>query len=498
MKVGTCQCCSAPNVYVKQRPQDRKLACSLCIWGDDVAEEHRERGMKPHGPRPNITIVDLAHIKPTPTPTPTPPKEEPAPPPPPPPVPKEPPLSDTGKSRPWTDEERAYLGWALDHLPHKGRVAALLPIFPWRGQQGLRNGQNILRRHREKVCLACRAPVPTPGTRCQSCKDKGKERRQRILREGKCIRCGHALGSGSSATNCADCRQRTMKYRCRYTDKFKERRKQHPTDPRLKSKRILPWPACGNIKWAATLAANTQRPVIDLFGGSGEPLRIVHEFGGQAHHYNDIHPGLCDIARIAKLCKDHKPGSKLARNDEAQAVAQAVHNGNRDHSEAAKTIIDARKPGARNIQGLASNIRRLGRALANASITNEDATTLLQHPEQFPHNAIFLIDPPWPGADQHFDHRLTKDQWAELLDALLDLPDEQDYIILLGAERDALTLASRHMPYAPLFWRIHGALFSRSIVGLSPRLAREDDCGAIGEHRIDLAALGLLKDGPLA
>jgi len=457
LHLGTCQVCKTPKVYVKTRDQDGKLACSMCVWGDEATFP---KGTIPYGPKQERTP-----IVPPPKPTrprrnfilpPDPPPATPNPPPPPP-LPSHPPVKPNAKCLNWTEEEWAWIAYAIDFMPHKTRTKTLYTeVMPWRNDQGVRNAMNIMRRNRLSIC-PCGKSVPKPGQRCQPCTDKTKQNRLDRLKQGGCANCGNTLGHGSSGTLCADCRERRKKYKPKTAKRFRARRdaKGLTTDPRDASQRILPWPACGHVKWAVKLAAATRRPVVDLFGGSGEPLRLLHAHGGSPHHYNDLHHGLVELVQAAK-------------DNRIQPIVKAIKAG--DHSNiAASTFINARKPGAAFPRNFPRRMKTLGHALANTTISNEDATELLQTPDQFPKDAIFLIDPPWPGCAHLFDHN---PDFHMLLTLLLDLPYEQDYILMLGSEREALVLAARHMRHAPIYWRTFGSTFAKSIVSLSPRLAR--------------------------
>jgi len=117
------------------------------------------------------------------------------------------------------------------------------------------------------------------------------------------------------------------------------------------------------------------------------------------------------------------------------------------------------------------------------------ALDLLTKHSLFEPKSILRIDPPWPGCAAPFKHTLDDEQWARLFNGLLDLPDDIDFIISLGSERKALELVAQYMPHAPLYWRMSG-LYVRSIVCLSPRLARAYPSPGLGE-RINLQALGL-------
>ncbi len=487
LHLGTCQVCKTEKVYVKTRDQDRLLACSMCVWGDDATFP---KGTVPFGPK-----MERTPIVPPPKPLPvgecgcgntnvylwdekcakcscgllnkvttsprrfiTPPDPPPPPKaqrPPPPPLPRHPPVRPNAKCIHWTDEERAWIAYAIDFMPHKTRIKKLYrDVMPWRNDQGVRNAMNILRRHRLKIC-PCGNPVDKPGQRCKPCTDQTKQHRLDRLKNGCCATCGNALGKGSSGTLCADCRQRRKKYKHTTSKRFRARRDGLATDPRDASQRILPWPACGHVKWAAKLAANTRRPVVDLFGGSGEPLRLLHAHGGTPHHYNDLHRGLVELVQAAK-------------DNRTRPIVEAIKA--QDHSNlAADTFIKARKPGATLPRTFPRRMKTLGKALAKTTITNLDALDLLDQPDLFPNNAIFLIDPPWPGCTHLFDHQ---PDFPRLLTLLLDLPYEQDYILMLGSEREALVLASQHMRHAPIYWRIFGSTFAKSIVSLSPRLAK--------------------------
>jgi len=376
---------------------------------------------------------------------------------------------------PWTDDEWAIIHHALDHGNKGTRAKDCEALLPGRSRENIHNALNIARRRRAKLCIHCGQAPQTPGhASCEPCRTKQREQRRARIKNGCCASCGDSLDQpGCSGTHCPRCRQRRKKYVPKDNKRFTAK------SPRDKSRRILPWPACGHIKWAARLAAATQRPVIDPFGGSGEPLRLVHEHGGCPHAYYDLHPGVVALVQAAKD----------GRQDE---VAEAIKNHDL-YNRAAATYINARKPGALYDRRFTLNMKRLGQALSETTVQQANALNLLREPDLFPTNAIFIIDPPWPGSTTAppFEYTLDDEDYSILMTALLDLPYEQDYILMLGSEREALTLAAQHMRHAPLYWRAHGPRFTKSIVSLSPRLAREAPDGEALGIPIHLEALGL-------
>ena len=404
---------------------------------------------------------------------------------------------------PWTEEEWAIIADGLDNGNKGTRGKDLEPRLPGRCRKSIHNALNALRRRRAMVCMACcKTPVKTAGSRCQPCRDKANQHQRHLVRTGRCANCGRPLGEGSSATRCSVCREKRKKYAPAIAKNFRERVKNLPSknkDPRLKCQRILPWPACGLGKWASVLAAKTKRPVVDAFGGSGEPLRLVHAFDGHVAGYNDMHPGLVAIARCAKRGLETKVGQaykEMNQLDDFLSLDQTDWTKEPIARHAAYTILKARwiqKFKRSTSKFRPGKLKHLGAALRSkdATITNFDGIQLIQdHHGYQPENAIFLIDPPWPGNDKQFEFKLEQNQWPKLLNALLDLPYEQDYIIMLGAERLALQLLAKHMPHAPCFWRASGSLYAKSIVSLSPRLARSNPSEGIGMP-IDFKKFGL-------
>lgn len=351
----------------------------------------------------------------------------------------------------WTEQELAVLQAFLSSLPPPyrpphGYTVALRVLLPNRQDQDIRNGFNILRRKLARICN-CGQPLPSASTtRCPTCTQVTRDRRSGRLAQGLCGTCGQKLGLGSSSTMCPSCRERHQKYLPAQARRFREqhgRQDRTKTNP-LASQRILPWPACGHSRWMAELAAATPtRPVIDLFGGTGELLRLVAAFGGKAHAYYDLDP------RIANL------------------VAHAVHGFNL--TPEADALIYPPGLTRKNRATRTRRLKLLGDTLRPTNVECRDALDVLKDANQ-PKNAIFLADPPWPGTDHPACARV--DHHA-LLDALLHLPEGQDFILSLGAERQALEIAAKHLPSDQpkgLYWRRSGPYGVRGFLILSHNL----------------------------
>jgi len=396
------------------------------------------------------------------------------------------------KQRPWTPAELALVEDALDNGNKSTRATDLAAKLTGRSRAQCHNALNGVRRKRGGLCIAgCGSPAQPRYSTCAQCRTKSRDRRLAWLKNQACSFCGDPLGEGASATTCKRCRERRRSYNS-YNQTTLPKNKSPNQDPRLKSRRVLPWPACGHTKWAANVAAQTQRPVIDPFAGSGEPLRLVHDLGGCPHHYNDMHPGVYALAQCAKQGLERSVAlcvKEMLLKDQLLAPLDSS-----TPAIAAYTYLKARwskptKPLYNN--NITTNLKYLGRALQKAKVTNLDALSLVTNPHQQPYNALWLIDPPWPGNDKQFEHKLNPDQWATLLNALANLPDQQDFIIMIGAERLAIQLLALHLPNAPAFWRLSGSFYTKSIVVLSPRLARQNEAAA--GQPIDYASLGLAQ-----
>ncbi len=389
-----------------------------------------------------------------------------------------------GTTTPWTAGEWAVIHYAIDYGTSGTRAMDCEPFLPGRSRHNIHNALNLARRRKTGLCQrGCGQPKDPGHASCTACRTKARNRRKALIATGRCP-CGDDIDQpGSSGTHCPRCRNKRKKYRPTTSKKFREQLKARPKAQArataTKSRRILPWPACGHVKWAAEIAAKTKRPVIDLFGGSGEPLRLVDMHGGDPHAYYDINPGLTAFVQACKF------------DDAISVVIQAIY-GNDTSNPIVQTYLKARrgKPGAP--KALRANMQLLGKALRNTIVECQDALYLLKDPllRGFPPNAVLLVDPPWPGCDAQAQFGCPEPDFPARLDLLLDLPYEMDYILMLGSERAALKLASRHMRHAPLFWRAHGSNFAKSIVSLSPRLARQQGPTTLGIP-ISFEALGL-------
>lgn len=349
--------------------------------------------------------------------------------------------------RRWTTAELGVLRTLHDsleppHRPEHGYSDLLAPHLPGRSDQDIRNGFNVLRRKLARICN-CGAHLEHPEQgRCPTCVRAAKEARDARLADALCAVCSEPLGPGSSVTHCTRCRAKRQAYRPAQAEKFKARHPPRPDNDPLACHRVLPWPACGHARWIAQLVAETHRPVIDLCGGVGEQLRLVATLGGHAEGYYDLDPRVTAV--VAHAAKGH------TLTPEASDLLWP-----KDISRATRTTRERR-------------LRLLGQTLQTLqNIECADALEVLGRTH--PKNTIFLADPPWPGsrhpATATIDH-------ARLMDALLDLPYEQDFVLSLGSERLALTLAARHLGQGcALYWRSFGPFNAKSLVALSPRLA---------------------------
>lgn len=346
---------------------------------------------------------------------------------------------------PWTEAEWQILQEHLATAQPRTPVAYLQALLPGRSVTNIHNGLNRVRYKLQNKC-PCGSPSPD-GKHCPKCLQAIRDRRSARLKQGTCALCGQPLGPGSSSTLCPEHRQRRQSYRHQDLTRHKAKRQTlRKTDP-LACHRIIPWPACGHAHWVAQVAAATGRPIIDLCGGTGEQLRLVQAYGGKAYAYYDADETMTAL------------------------VTYAV---------ATSTLVE-RPPWPHLLYPCAENswtqrerlrrLRVLGHTLHAAHLKHiacQDALVTLQETIH-PTNAIFLADPPWPGTHHPATHTIDH---AQLIEALMDLPQGQDFILSLGAEREALILASKHMGQGcNLYWRTSGPYSVRSILAISPALA---------------------------
>lgn len=352
----------------------------------------------------------------------------------------------------WTETENAVFQRLFDSLPDtkqppSGYSDLLAPELPGRSQQDIRNGWNMYRRRRLHICSKCRAPRDGDKTLCSNCRQAVNDLREERLAQGLCA-CGQTLSTpGSSTTQCPTCRTRRQSYAPKALQRFKnQQRTQNTTAPALQSHRPVKWPACGHCKWAAQLVAKTGRPVIDLFGGTGELLRLVTVFGGTAFGYYDLDPRIHNLVAHAR-CPKATPLSPEA----LQLLKQADYK--------------LRKDQPRRLQVLGQALQ----ALKHCECRDALDVLAKAHLEQ-PKDAIFVCDPPWPGCSEEHPSSARIDH-KSLMNALFDLPQGQDFILSLGAEREALKLVAQALPVPKgLYWRRSGPFGVKGFVLLSPGL----------------------------
>lgn len=425
----------------------------------------------------------------------------------------------------WTDEERAHIRAELEAYPPgpwpgygkrgkyvQGRIKRLTPLLPGRSMTQIHNALNRERMILWNLCQRCRrVPVPEGQPSCGDCKTSYKQKRQEWLANGLCGICGLTNlddDPQSSGTTCRRCHNRRKNYRVKALNQFSLRSKtlRAKTGAKKDSGRIITIPSCGNVKWAATVAGATGRPVCDLFGGSGASMRLVHKVGGYPALYNDIHPGLHQLVNAATTSRPittvfgkgrvgHPDDLRFQIKERAiqRATLGDTHMdipvGDHPVDAAVSVLLKHSKVNTKiqsPLSNFTKNMKTLGDILNqhNTSITNRDALQYLRNPSILPKNAILILDPPWPGKQDRYEYKLSKDQQVELVTLLGRLPEDIDFIIMLGASRGALRLAT-HMRHIPIYWRMTGRGYARSIIGVSPRLPAPSD------HRIDLEALGL-------
>lgn len=360
---------------------------------------------------------------------------------------------------PWTEPEWQILtAHLLDPCRQASRaIQTLSPLLPGRSPANIHNGLN---RVRLRLCHLCSCGRPSPdGKKCPACLQAVMERRAERLKHGCCTRCGVPLGQGASATLCQE--HRIRKQSTRGNDLIRHRIKNprsecRPRNDPTSCHRIIPWPACGHARWIAQVTAATGRPVIDLCGGTGEQLRLVTVYGGNAFGYYDLDATMTAL------------------------VAYAVATANAPRQPWPIHILPASTaPGT--LKERKRRLRVLGRALQGTRITCQDALDTVAQTGH-PPNAIFLADPPWPDTKHPSTRRIDH---ARLMEGLLNLPAGQDFVLSLGSERQALILAAKYMDRGiKLYWRTSGPYSVQSILCLSPALALhlEDTIGvgAIG------------------
>ena len=382
-----------------------------------------------------------------------------------------------GKQKRWTDAEWAIIRENLANGNPRTRIKDLQPLLPDRSPHNIHNALNMERRRQKGLCL-CGRGVAKPGHQCELCKTRARERRAQNLREGRCAQCGDPLGPGSSATLCPRCRAIHGAASKEAISKKPRKRSKH------KGFRIIKWPTCSHGRWTANLIAEQGRPVFDIFAGSGETLRLVHEQDPAKHLprlYNDIDPNIVALIRCVRdgLIRELRDALEVPtmdrRIDRAASLLQRV-----------KPDIDRKHSWFANM----NKVHKSG-LYDDLAITNLDALELLDHPNTyFEPDAILIVDPPWVGCDHMFEHTLTPGQWRHLFDRLIELPDGMDFALSLGPDRAALEVIAKSMPAANLRWRI-GKGFTKSALALSPRLAR---IAPDAHEPIDLRKLGLRQD----
>jgi len=338
----------------------------------------------------------------------------------------------------WTDEEWAVIRAELDAHPHgrHHRARKLMPLLPGRSESKISNALNIERRRRVGLCTSCGAQPVELGKQCWNCRDRQREYRANLVRQGICQRCAkNPIDDAGTATTCSAC---IAVIREKYEQVNKRQRKKAVALRRKAGHRDVP--PQNMLKWLGSRAKpfmiNNVPPdtqVVDLFGGSGDLTIRARMAGHAVIGFNDIHPM---IAALATSVQQGRAGdiedrmevlAQLEPNDLLAQYQIARDNEDRDPIAAsALLVLVSRNVAGKDMRGLElarrpefwsgflSAARKLERGLNGVTVTCLDFADAI---ERFDGpDTLFLCDPPFPGAAK-LEYRI-EGRHRELVDRL--------------------------------------------------------------------------------
>ena len=252
--------------------------------------------------------------------------------------------------------------------------------------------------------------------------------------------------------------------------------------------RIVPWYTAGNLRWLTKVIARTKQPICDPFGGTGHGLNLVHQHKGWAHSYNEIHPGMYSLVKAAydedgiDLVKDYAdyfatnlqdpvalwhayrdaltlPGLRLGALTALVLTNNCSPNLNQFYAKDPSQVTPLPRT-------FVYAMKKLQKALlwSDTEVTNVDA---LEAVSLAPHDAVFLLDPPWPGKTTMFEHRF-EGRVPELLRALHERGS--GYALVVGSNLTAVKMLFNTPSHeSRIYWRRTYA-FVREVIALSPSI----------------------------
>jgi len=222
------------------------------------------------------------------------------------------------------------------------------------------------------------------------------------------------------------------------------------------------WPRCGSAKFVARFLSKTNRPVVDLCGGTAEFLRLFSVFSGgphSIHAYYDINP-------VIHNTMDHIING-----------AELLH----------RTLLDITQSKTSK-----KNIKLIRKSLGGIPLFCASAIDVLKH-NHHPDNTVYVCDPPWPGIISDVLKPYDTMDYEKLFGLLSNLPKNQDFVLSLGAERLALKYASRWLKGTRLFRLRTTYIGSQSVIAMTPRMVELS--GLEGSNReVILSNLGIYNE----
>jgi site-specific DNA-adenine methylase len=348
----------------------------------------------------------------------------------------------------WTDSDWELIGKALDE-GLGGSAVEKLGWLPHLNQQQIRNGLNILRRKRDRLCGKCQNGLdPAEKYLCEACKQSEVERRREKIAQGACVGCSESLDQpGSSATMCPRCIKRHRQGIKAYLAQ-KPQKKDRGSHPKRYT--AFPWPSARSFRPLLPLLP-PDLGLVDLFGGSGSFSIDAKAAGKTLIAFNDVHPGVTTFveAVVAAGAEIHSTVKDEWKSEHPSAPSAFLMGAYRTAGNLTKPTRVLGPPPA-----LKKPAERLQTALKGVPVTNLDFAEAIRRFDG--PKTLFVADPPWQGCEDAFEYQLG-DRHEELAELLLGAQGE--FILMTASNREAIR-TWRNAPY--LYWKLVG--FAKELI----------------------------------
>ena len=365
----------------------------------------------------------------------------------------------------WTPEEDAII-WK--GVQNKTPVAELVEqLGRLRTYSSIENRKRTLRYREMRRCWMCEGDLPDGWKKsyCQACTEKqalkGKTRRERYQREGRCNACSDPIDIYGSLTMCSSCLAKNRSYQ----------KRNHSGN----TQGVVRW--VGSIGlWDHLKRLPPEHGIVDLFGGAGSyTLKAAYQ-KLPILAYNEPNPGMLALMRVlrdgsldelVKCIRSIQPMdpvlftelySNLERLPELQRAAVFFMAA----QSAQKAGLASFEPKAKLYQvrkDLKRTLRRKVKALQGVKLRGQSWERVIE--EFDAEDRVFFLDPPYPGT-AFYQHNMDWSEHEYMIQRLLEIRGK--FYMVCGMSRAAAILM-KPLPYVYRIQILRGRYYIRELVG---------------------------------